>query len=225
MNTPFLFLFDTTTTLCSVAISKGNTIIALKEYDGEFKHAELLSIFIEDVLKQAGISLKDVDAFVLSKGPGSYTGLRIGTSLIKGICYALQKPLIAINTLQAMAHAVSLENKLSGNYCAMIDARRMEVYAHIVNEHGNEVRETKADIIDTTSYLNLMDKPFYYFGDGAQKCVETLSINSNAKYIPNVTCKASNMLPLALKAFEQKQFEDVAYFEPFYLKEFMIGKK
>ncbi|MBC7413161.1 MAG: tRNA (adenosine(37)-N6)-threonylcarbamoyltransferase complex dimerization subunit type 1 TsaB [Bacteroidia bacterium] len=222
---PLLLLIDTTTTLCSVAIARDNEIISEQEHKGDFKHAELLTTFIQTCCALANCTLQDVNGVVISKGPGSYTGLRIGTSTAKGICYALHKPLIAINTLHAMAISASATLPNLPHYvCAMIDARRMEVYDLILDEVGRVVKKTSAQIVEITTYNLFNNAPFYYCGDGAAKCEELLAENKNAHFLPNITTRASNMLPLALVKYAAQEFEDVAYFEPYYLKDFIAGK-
>lgn len=222
---------ETATTVCSVSLAKDGQLLALKEQNGDYSHAENLTLFIEDVIKQAGLSLPAVDAIAVSKGPGSYTGLRIGVSTAKGLCYSLDKPLIAINTLQHLAGAViaSLTSNIqhpASFFCPMIDARRMEVYCAVFDAQGNEVEPTAAVIVDEQSFAHLLkEHTVYFFGDGAAKCKEALSGNPNAVFIDNIVPSAKDMIALAEKAFNEKQFEDVAYFEPFYLKDFVAGKK
>ncbi len=210
--------------MCSVSIGKDGQLLALKELNGDYTHAENLTLFIEDVVKQAGIQLSDLDAIAVSKGPGSYTGLRIGVSTAKGLCYSLDKPLIAINTLEHLSLALSEgEDSL---LCPMIDARRMEVYCAVYDSNGNEIVPTAAEIIDENSFADLLKKgKLVFFGDGAAKCKETFFSNSNAVFIDDIYPSAKNMIPLSEKAFNAKQLEDVAYFEPFYLKDFVAGKK
>lgn len=219
---------ETATTVCSVALSKDGNLIALKEQDGDYSHAENLTLFIEDVFKQAQLPLHAVDAIAVSKGPGSYTGLRIGVSTAKGLCYSLNKPLIAINTLQSMALGVIANHaaKADALFCPMIDARRMEVYCAIYNAKGEEIKATAAEIIEEHSFADLLTKhAIYFFGDGAAKCQETFSTSPNAHFIADGKPSAKDMIASATAAFRNNQFEDVAYFEPFYLKDFVAGKK
>lgn len=221
---------ETATTVCSVSLAQDGKLLAFKEQNGEYSHAENLTLFIEDVFQQAGLQLAAVDAVAVSKGPGSYTGLRIGVSTAKGLCYSLDKPLIAINTLKHTALAVveSLKLKVESTalHCVMLDARRMEVYCAVYDTHGNEIKPTAAEIIDEHSFSDLLkDHPVYFFGDGAAKCRETLSQNKNAIFIDDIAPSAKNMISLSETAFQNKQFEDTAYFEPFYLKDFVAGKK
>ncbi len=221
---------ETATTVCSVCLAKDGKLIALKEINGDYSHAENLTLFIEHVFKQANLKLTDVEAIAVSKGPGSYTGLRIGVSTAKGLCYSLNKPLIAIDTLQHMALSVSSNLQTSNNYeqslyCPMLDARRMEVYCAIYDKDNICAVPTLAFIVeeDSFSYF-LKGKVVYYFGDGAAKCAKIIR-GKEMFYIADIFPSAKNMITLSEKAFNNNLFEDVAYFEPFYLKDFMIGKK
>lgn len=218
---------ETATTVCSVSLAKDGQLVAFKEQNGDYSHAENLTVFIEDVIKQAGISLSQLDAISVSKGPGSYTGLRIGVSTAKGLCYALEKPLIAINTLYHLALSLSKEKKYDGYlFCPMIDARRMEVYCAVYDQQGKEIVPTAAEIIDEHSFEGLLKThKIVFVGDGASKCKDVLAKNSNAIFVDNIFPSAKDMILLSEKAFEQKRFEDLAYFEPFYLKDFVAGKK
>ncbi|MCW3084607.1 MAG: peptidase glycoprotease [Bacteroidetes bacterium] len=238
---------ETATTVCSVALAADGKLLALKEQNGEYSHAENLTVFIEEVLQQANVALTSVDAIAISKGPGSYTGLRIGVSTAKGLCYSLNKPLIAIDTLQYLALGVSQTQSPISNikhpalasqnpkslipnpkslFCPMIDARRMEVYCAVYDATGKEIKSTAAEIIDEHSFSGLLqDHTVYFFGDGAAKCKDVLSQHKNAVFLDNVVISAKDMITLAAKAFDEKHFEDVAYFEPFYLKDFVAGKK
>lgn len=220
---------ETATTVCSVAIGRDGKLLALKEQGGDYSHSENLTLFVQDVCKQADVELSSLDAIAVSKGPGSYTGLRIGVSTAKGLCYALNKPLIAINTLQHMAFAMALsgKNKFPENtlYCPMLDARRMEVYCAIYDCNNKELEPTSAKIIDAHSFENILNSNnVVFFGDGAAKCKSVLSRHSKAIFIDDVTPSAQNMLALANQAYLQNCFENTAYFEPFYLKDFMVVK-
>ena len=163
---------ETATTVCSVAIAKNGQLLSLKEINGDYTHAENLTGFIEHVFHESGMSLKDLDAISISKGPGSYTGLRIGVSTAKGLCYSLDKPLIAINTLEHSAYGCSIKNgSADALFCPMIDARRMEVYCAVYDKANNLIRPTTAEIIDEHSFTELLEnQPVYFFGDGAEKC-------------------------------------------------------
>jgi tRNA threonylcarbamoyladenosine biosynthesis protein TsaB len=221
MSTTILHI-ETSTNVCSVALSEDGACLFSKSNAEGINHAALLSVFIAealDVLKAAG---KKPDAVAVSSGPGSYTGLRIGVSTAKGLCYGYGIPLIAVSTLevltaQALQQVKDAENAL---FCPMIDARRMEVYAAFYNAQGEMKREISADIIDSDSYREILAaQPVYFFGNGAEKCKTTLT-HSNARFIDNLVPLAENMIAFAERAFADKSFVDVAYFEPFYLKEF-----
>lgn len=218
---------ETATTVCSVALAKDGQLLSMEELNGDYTHAENLNLFIEKVLKKAKLALADLDAVSISKGPGSYTGLRIGVSTAKGLCFSLNKPLIAINTLEHSAYACS-QNQGDANalFCPMIDARRMEVYCAIFDKENKVIAPTTAAIIDEHSFETLLQKQkIYFFGDGAEKCKTSLTAQPNAIFIDQLFPSAKNMIELSEKAFQNKQFEDVAYFEPFYLKDFIAGKK
>lgn len=210
---------ETSTKNCSVSISKDGKIIASKELNSDnYSHAEKLHPFINDVLSTKSLKLADLDAVAVSKGPGSYTGLRIGVSAAKGICYASDIPLIAIPTLYSLAS--SQQGKYS-ILIPMLDARRMEVYSSIYDKDLNKLRETKADIIDEKSYLEYLDKgQVIFFGDGAEKCKKIIT-HKNAIFIDNIFPSAKYMGEIAEKMYLEKTFEDTAYFEPFYLKDFV----
>lgn len=218
---------ETATTVCSVALAKDGQLLSKKELNGDYTHAENLTCFIETVVEEAKRSLKEVDAIAISKGPGSYTGLRIGVSTAKGLCYSLDKPLIALNTLEHSAYGCSLQHgKEDDLFCPMIDARRMEVYCAVFDKSNKLIRATAAEIIDEHSFADLLQKQtVYFFGDGSAKCKAALASNPNAIFLDHLYPSALNMIPLADQAFQDKQFEDVAYFEPFYLKDFVAGKK
>ncbi|WP_316806647.1 tRNA (adenosine(37)-N6)-threonylcarbamoyltransferase complex dimerization subunit type 1 TsaB [Pedobacter agri] len=212
---------ETATQVCSVALSIDGKTIGLKEEIGQNLHASNLTLFIDDVIKTAALTYQDLDAVAVSKGPGSYTGLRIGVSTAKGLCYALDKPLIAIETLKMMAAGFVVENQFSGLICPMIDARRMEVYTSVFDAELNVFENTSAKIIDETSFANLLaTNKIAFLGDGAAKCADTLQ-HANASFSEANFNSAKYMSSLANHAFQQADFEDVAYFEPFYLKDFV----
>jgi len=222
MNHPIILHIETSTNVCSVALSENETCIFTKSNADGMNHAALLSAFIAEALEVMKKEGKKLDAIAVSSGPGSYTGLRIGVSTAKGLCYGYDIPLIAVSTLevltaQALKSIDKLENVL---FCPMIDARRMEVYAAFYNEKKEIRREISADIIDTESYAEIFaNQPVYFFGNGAEKCKTTLT-HSNAHFIDNLVPLAENMIQFAEKAYIENNFVDVAYFEPFYLKEF-----
>lgn len=216
-----ILCIETATEVCSVCLSKDGIVVMTKEINEPNKHASLLSLLIDEVLKTSGHTFKELDAVAVSKGPGSYTGLRVGVSTAKGLCYALDKPLIAVPTLQALASLAQKQISTEGSYLLipMIDARRMEVFTATYNYLLEETTATLAHIIDESSFAS-QQLPSYYFGNGAAKCVATLT-HPNLHYLENIQCSASGMAALAEAAFEEKRFEDVAYFEPYYLKDFV----
>eukprot|EP01012_Entosiphon_sulcatum_P007118 TRINITY_DN13540_c0_g1_i1.p1 TRINITY_DN13540_c0_g1~~TRINITY_DN13540_c0_g1_i1.p1 ORF type:complete len:232 (+),score=31.78 TRINITY_DN13540_c0_g1_i1:579-1274(+) len=214
---------ETATAICSVALSVNGETVSFKEEQGQNLHAANLTLFIDEVVKTAGISYNELDAIAVSKGPGSYTGLRIGVSTAKGLCYALDKPLIAIETLEMMAAGFLAKNPTySGLICPMIDARRMEVYTSVFDTQLNVLLPTEAKIIDDTSFADLLSQQTITFlGDGAAKCADVLT-HVNAKFENANFNSATYMSKLANEAFDKDNFEDVAYFEPFYLKDFVV---
>ena len=221
---------ETSHEFCSVALSHNDELIGLRETNEKNAHSRVVTIFAEEVLKDNNLKPADLDAIAVSEGPGSYTGLRIGVSAAKGFCYALNKPLISVGTLQAMANGIiekfKSEREIKGNmiFCPMIDARRMEVYDALFDKNGNEIRETKAEIIDENSFQELLKKHQIIFsGNGAEKCKTLFAQNQNAIFQDEFTTSAKFMVPTAFEKFKEKQFEDVAYFEPFYLKSFVAG--
>jgi len=227
-----ILCIETATSVCSVAIARDNTLIASRESDQKNVHASFVSVFINEVIQEAALKFEDLDAVAVSKGPGSYTGLRIGVSTAKGLCYALDIPLIAISTPRSMATGMITYLKKNRDHvdiatlvCPMIDARRMEVYSAIYNLDNEEIRKIGADIVESDSFEKYLQmSPVFFFGDGAEKCKETLSHQSNAHFNTVVLPSAVHMIDLAYVRFHSKQFVDVAYFEPFYLKNFVAGK-
>jgi tRNA threonylcarbamoyladenosine biosynthesis protein TsaB len=214
-----ILCLETATTLCSVGLSKDGGIIALRE-DGSagFSHAEKLHIFIEEVMAEANLDLNDLDAIAVSKGPGSYTGLRIGVSAAKGLCFALNKPLLAIETLEVLAHQVNDSEVV----VPMLDARRMEVYSAIYDKEFVQIRETKAEILSENSFGKYQDSQVTFIGNGVQKFIPLCRL-PNSRFVSEALPSAKEMAPLANRLFEQGRFEDVAYFEPYYLKDFKVG--
>ncbi|CAL2108079.1 tRNA threonylcarbamoyladenosine biosynthesis protein TsaB [Tenacibaculum sp. 190524A02b] len=211
---------ETATKNCSVSIAKEGKVVAFKELnDGNYSHAEKLHPFIEDVLKEAGINRGTIDAIAVSKGPGSYTGLRIGVSAAKGLCFSLDVPLISVDTLQSLAMQVEIEE---GIILPMLDARRMEVYSSIYNREYIQQREIKAEIIDEVSFQELLEtKKVYFVGDGVDKCKEVI-LNKNAFFVEDKFPSAKEMAILSYEKYKKNDIEDVAYFEPFYLKDFVV---
>lgn len=218
---------ETSTHVCSVALSQDGECIFNKETSEDPSHATILAPFVEEALSFADSHAIPLDAVAVSQGPGSYTGLRIGVSTTKGICYGRNIPLIAIPTLQIMCVPLLLyrdDIPDEALLCPMIDARRMEVYAAVYNRGLKAVRETQADIIDETSYGELLEKhPIYFFGNGANKCKDTIQ-HPNAHFLDNIHPQAKYMFPLAEQAMAKNDFKDVAYFEPYYLKEFVASQ-
>ena len=214
---------ETSTDGCSVAVSQDGTCIFHEEDFSGPNHAERLGSYVDEALSFTDNHAIPFDAVAVSCGPGSYTGLRIGVSMAKGICYARDLKLIAIPTLQLLSVPVLLRHELEDDalLCPMIDARRMEVYATVYDRALREVRETRADIVDSDTYKAYLDEhPVYFFGNGAAKCMETIH-HPHAHLISNIRPEAKYMFPLAEKRNANQQFEDVAYFTPFYLKDFV----
>ena len=215
---------ETSSKNCSVAISDGENLLCLcEEVSDNYKQSESLHSFVEWALEGAEISLKDLNAISLGKGPGSYTGLRIGSASAKGFCYGLKLPLIAINSLDSM-----VEEFLNQGFeliIPLIDARRMEVYtAFFDGKSGKMISETEAKILDENSFSELADKKVLFIGDGAKKAQEILNL-PNAEFKSEIYPSAKGLIKKSVEKFNQKQFEDVAYFEPFYLKDFQGIKK
>lgn len=213
---------ETSTSVCSVALSdKGKVVFEKASFEGP-SHAALLGVFVEEALSALKEQGRKPDAIAVSSGPGSYTGLRIGVSVAKGLCFGCDIPLIGIHTLDIMAATAIKRNGGDEDclYCSMLDARRMEVYAAIYDANLNIVRETSADIVDVDTYASYLEKgKVCFFGNGAAKCKEVIS-SPNAVFIDGIDPLAINMIPLSEKAFAERKMENVAYFEPFYLKEF-----
>lgn len=214
---------ETSTEVCSVAVSQdGDVIFHQENFEGQ-QHATLLGRYVDEGLSFADSHAIPVDAVAVSCGPGSYTGLRIGVSMAKGICYAREIPLIGVPTLQVLCVPVLLSDKLPEDalLCPMIDARRMEVYTAVYDRALREQRAVGADIIDETSFAELLaQRPVYFFGNGAAKCKTKLT-HPNAHFLDDIRPLARWMFPLAEKAVALEDYKDVAYFEPFYLKEFV----
>jgi tRNA threonylcarbamoyladenosine biosynthesis protein TsaB len=222
-----ILCIETATQVCSVALSIDGKFAGVKETNEKNAHSRVLTNFIQELIKEQGISLKKIDAIAISMGPGSYTGLRIGVSTAKGLCYSLDKPLIAINTLKSMTDGLIQQSKFKLNkedlYCPMIDARRMEVYTALYSIKGDEFKATSADIIDEDSFKAILENnKIVFFGDGASKC-KTKITHMNAVFYDGFMPSASHMIKATMQKFEKSDFEDVAYFEPFYLKDFIAG--
>ena len=215
---------ETSTNVCSVAVSKDGSCIFNKEDHEGPNHAVILGVFVQEALSFIDSHAIPLDAVAVSCGPGSYTGLRIGLSMAKGICYGRDVKLIAIPTLELMCVPLLLGEKISEEnalLCPMIDARRMEVYSQFFDRALKEVRSINADIVESNTYDDILaQQPVYFFGNGAEKCHEVLT-HHNAHIIEGIVPLAKNMYPLAEKRMANEQFEDVAYFVPFYLKDFV----
>ncbi len=217
---------ETSTQVCSVALSEdGQCIFSKTDFEGP-SHAVTLGVYVDEALSFADSHAIPLDAVAVSCGPGSYTGLRIGVSMAKGICYGRNLPLIGIPTPEVMCVPLLLDEELPEDalLCPMIDARRMEVYAALYDRALHPVREIEAVIIDESSYEDYLNRgPVYFFGNGAAKCKEKI-MHPNARFVEDIHPLAKWMFPLAEKAFARGDFKDVAYFEPFYLKEFVASK-
>ncbi len=218
----YILHLETSTKVCSVALSLNGKLIATKEIEEEgYSHGENLTLFIEEVLKIANIPIKVLSAVSISSGPGSYTGLRIGVSTAKGICYPLNIPLIAIDSLTSLTE-IAKEKHSNINLCSLIDARRMEVYNTFYDSKNHQLKPISADIIEINTYSEF--EPFVFFGDGAEKLIE-LWKGRNCKADCEIKSTAIGQVKIAFDKFQNKQFEDVAYFEPFYLKDFVSTAK
>ncbi|MCZ8197814.1 MAG: tRNA (adenosine(37)-N6)-threonylcarbamoyltransferase complex dimerization subunit type 1 TsaB [Flavobacterium sp.] len=218
----YILNIETATKNCSVALAKnGETIICKEISELGYSHAEKLHVFIEEICNESSIQLKDLQAIAVSKGPGSYTGLRIGVSAAKGFCYALDIPLISVDTLAVLASQAVSNAKENDLIVPMIDARRMEVYSAIFNNKLEKVREIEAQIIDENSFTSI-EETVYFVGDSSEKAKAVLT-NSNFIFLDEIVYpSAKDMSTISFQKFLNKDFEDVAYFEPFYLKDFLI---
>lgn len=220
-------MIETSTQACSVALSEDFSIVFHKESFEGPNHASILGVYVQEAMQYAREHELTIDAVAVSSGPGSYTGLRIGVSEAKGLCFGLKKPLISVSTLQAMCCHVLFgaeEPTEESLLCPMIDARRMEVYTTLYDRSLKEQRPIAPVIVDADTFREeLEQRPIYFFGDGADKCREVIR-HPNAHFIEGVRPLATDMLAPAVKAFNAQQFEDVAYFVPFYLKEFVASK-
>ncbi len=220
---------ETSTEVCSVSLAKNGQTLYQKESSEGLNHSKLLTVFIQDLFKENNIELSGIDAVAVSKGPGSYTGLRIGVSVAKGLCYALGKPLIGIGSLEGMGiyaakntnEFYAVENAENLLFCPMIDARRMEVYTALFNFKGETVLPVSAEIIDENSFLEFFtDNKILFFGNGAEKCKEKIT-HKNALFEGPSLTSARFMQNLSEIKYNKQEFEDLAYFEPFYLKDFV----
>ncbi len=219
-----ILYIETSTTVCSAAASENGKCLIQKINNEGMNHARLINTFIDEILQFLKAEGKTIDAIALSQGPGSYTGIRIGTATAKGLCYGFDIPLIAVDTLRIIATAAqstqgsAIEN--DALLCPMIDARRMEVYDEVYNSSLETIVPIQPHIIDETAFDELLDThKIYFFGDGASKCRDTIT-HSNATFVDNIYPEAQYMIALAEEKYQNKQFEDIAYFDPLYLKEF-----
>lgn len=224
-----ILCIETGTDICSVGIARDGELIALRESDEGRDHARQVGVFVDELLREQQLQPEDLDAVAVGKGPGSYTGLRIGVSFAKGLCYGIRRPLIAIGSLDALtavaredfeAGILDVEGWETAHLCPMVDARRMEVYTQLFNSRGEAESEVTAEVVTAESFVATRadGRPFVIFGNGAAKCAEVLS---DAQLV-QVTPSARGLAAPAEVAFEAGQFEDLAYFEPFYLKDFVV---
>ena len=223
-----ILCIETGTDICSVGIAREGEIVSMLESDEGRDHARKVGVFVDELLRSTGITPDEIDAVAVGKGPGSYTGLRIGVSFAKGLCYGLQKPLIAVGSLDALAAVacedfeagiVDVENWDQARLCPMVDARRMEVYAEVFDSRGVALSEVAAEVVTEESFAEWRKEgDFVIFGNGAAKCAEVLK----GATLINVAPSVRGIAPLAQKAFDEGRFEDIAYFEPFYLKDFVV---
>jgi tRNA threonylcarbamoyladenosine biosynthesis protein TsaB len=213
---------ETSAKVCSVAIHDNKTLIATSEIHIEQSHASKLAVLIDEVRKKSVIEFNQLAAIAVSSGPGSYTGLRIGTSTAKGLCYALNIPLISVGSLELLAFQMNKENSQGAFLCPMIDARRMEVYCLVADADLNVVHSIEAKVIDEQSFREYLDKnKIIFFGDGSDKCRDKIN-HANAKFVSNIYPQASQLGFIAFDKFKRNEVEDLINFEPYYLKEFMI---
>lgn len=222
-----ILCIETATPVCSVALCDSEKVVSMRESRENKSHASLLTLYILDILNEHGLKASELDAIAVSKGPGSYTGLRIGVSTAKGIAYGSRIPLIGIETTRSMFHGMKFAAEIKGDYspetlfCPMIDARRMEVFYCIYDSNGQKIKDIRADIIDEGSFSEISEEMKIIFcGDGSEKCREVIK-RKNRVFYNDPIISAKNMLIPADEAFMVRRFEDVAYFEPYYLKNFI----
>jgi tRNA threonylcarbamoyladenosine biosynthesis protein TsaB len=225
-----IICLETATNLCSVALCDSTGVLALRESNESKSHASVLTVFIGEILRDNGIRASDLDAVAVSKGPGSYTGLRIGVSVAKGIAYGASIPLIGIETTFSMfcgiTETMHFATKYEANslYCPMLDARRMEVYYAVYDSTGTKLKDISAEIITEATFADIPEsQKIIFFGDGAVKCKDVIKLK-NAIFAEDYVISASHMHKPVFQALNNHRFEDVAYFEPFYLKDFMTTK-
>ena len=217
---------ETSTRVCSVAISMNENVVVVKETHVSNSHAELITLLCQQALLEAGLEFSGLDAVAVSQGPGSYTGSRIGVSTAKGLCYGLDIPLIAVSTLEAMALGMITTTPHPENavFCPMIDARRMEVYNAVFSSHLKLINPVEATVVDEDSFGNfLANHPVYFGGDGAAKCAQVLAHHGHARFLSDFNPSARWVATLSERHFKDSVFTDIAYFEPYYLKDFIAG--
>jgi len=222
-----LLLIETSSMNCSVALCDEHQVLASIEKCEQNVHASFLTLYINEVLTTANKKIEDIDAIAVGKGPGSYTGLRIGVSTAKGLCYSLDKPLISCNSLNTLfIQAKEINHQENAIYCPLIDARRMEVYSCMMNANGESLSEISAIILNEQSYEEILkENKMIFFGDGAEKTKSLFTSTENIEYIDNLYPSAIAMREEAVQKYRSEDFEDVAYFEPYYLKEFFLPTK
>ena len=224
-----ILCIETGTDVCSVGIARDGELLSLRESDEGRDHARKVGVFVDELLRETGIAPDDLDAVAVGKGPGSYTGLRIGVSFAKGLCYGLQKPLLAVGSLDALvevaredyeAGILAVDDWQHARLCPMVDARRMEVYAQVFDSQGTPLTDVSAEVVSEESFAAYRQagEPFVIFGSGARKCADLLA---GATFV-EVTPSARGLARLAQQALDEGRTEDVAYFEPFYLKDFVV---
>jgi len=223
-----ILTLDTATKNCSVALSENGILLESVDYnEGDFSHSEKLHVFMEELCNKAGKKLQEIEAIAVSKGPGSYTGLRIGVSAAKGLCFGLDIPLISVETLEVLCRTYVLDNNVNNTdlLIPMLDARRMEVYTAVYNTKFCKIMDTEALILEPNSYDEFLNQTHCHFiGDGAEKS-KNLYQGENTSFSPTTFPAARAIVELIEQKYQNKQFEDVAYFEPYYLKDFVDGKK
>lgn len=223
-----ILCIETGTDICSVGIAEGGELLSLRESDEGRDHARKVGVFVDELFRETGIAPDEIDAVAVGKGPGSYTGLRIGVSFAKGLCYGLGKPLVAVGSLDALAEVaredyeagiVAVDDWSAARLCPMVDARRMEVYAQVFDTEGRALSEVTAEVLGPESFAAWREgHPFVIFGSGARKCADLIA---GARFV-EVAPSARGLARLAQQALDARRTEDVAYFEPFYLKDFVV---
>jgi tRNA threonylcarbamoyladenosine biosynthesis protein TsaB len=224
-----LLFLETATSVCSVALSEDETLLSIRESNSANSHAEKITVFIEEVLKESNTHIKNLDAVIVSKGPGSYTGLRIGVSTAKALCFSLDIPVISTDTLLSIANGMKIIHpelfQKDITVCPMIDARRMEVYCALFDNRLNKIKDTEAIILTEAFFEEFTDeKPLIIAGDGSAKCQPLITGNKNITEITGFNLSSRFMIQEGWHKFSNKIFENTAYFEPYYLKEFVAGK-